>query len=269
VTAPLELHADCSRCVALCCVAPTFGVSADFAIDKPAGVPCPNLAADLGCSIHPRLRESGFAGCTTYDCFGAGQHLSQGTYDGLDWRDAPELAPQMFSAFAVMVKLHELLWHLREALAMPQVPALHPALQAAFGNIEQLASLPPDDLVELDLGSHWQEVNELLVRASAVIRSHAPQPTRDHRGADLIGANLRAADLVGASLRGARLVGADLRGVDLTLADLTGADLRGARLGGALLAESLFLTQPQIASAAGDATTNLPASLSRPIHWLS
>jgi Pentapeptide repeats (8 copies) len=269
VTAPLELRADCSRCVALCCVAPTFGASADFAIGKPAGVPCPNLAADLGCAIHPRLREAGFAGCVTFDCFGAGQHLTQDTYDGLDWRDAPEVAPQMFAAFAVMVRLHELLWHLREALAMPQVPALHPALQAAFDHTVRLTSLPPEDLVEVEVVSHRQEVNELLVRVSAVVRSHAPQPTRDHRGADLIGANLRAADLVGASLRGAQLVGADLRGADLTLTDLTGADLRGARLGGALLAGSLFLTQPQISSAVGDATTTLPESLTRPPPWVS
>ncbi|HEY6597232.1 MAG TPA: pentapeptide repeat-containing protein, partial [Asanoa sp.] len=36
-----ELRADCTRCVGLCCVAPAFSASADFAIDKPAGRPCP------------------------------------------------------------------------------------------------------------------------------------------------------------------------------------------------------------------------------------
>ncbi|MDR3081083.1 MAG: pentapeptide repeat-containing protein, partial [Streptomyces sp.] len=38
-----DLRADCSSCFALCCVALPFAASADFAIDKAAGTPCPNL----------------------------------------------------------------------------------------------------------------------------------------------------------------------------------------------------------------------------------
>ena len=63
------------------------------------------------------------------------------------------------------------------------------------------------------------------------------------------------------------LIGADLRNADLSYADLTGADLRGARLGGADLATTLFLTQPQLESAVGDARTSLPSHLTRPAHW--
>jgi hypothetical protein len=33
----LTLRADCERCFGLCCVAPAFAASADFAIDKDAG----------------------------------------------------------------------------------------------------------------------------------------------------------------------------------------------------------------------------------------
>jgi uncharacterized protein YjbI with pentapeptide repeats len=86
-------------------------------------------------------------------------------------------------------------------------------------------------------------------------------------GADLVGARLRGADLRGASLRGALLIGADLTGADLRLADLRGADLRAAALDGADLADSLFLTQPQLAAAGGDASTRIPPSLDRPAHW--
>ena len=43
-----DLRADCAQCFGLCCVAPAFVASADFAITKPAGRPCPNLAADFG-----------------------------------------------------------------------------------------------------------------------------------------------------------------------------------------------------------------------------
>ncbi|WP_313885590.1 hypothetical protein [Fodinicola feengrottensis] len=110
-----ELRADCASCFGLCCVALTFAKSADFGIDKRAGEPCPNLADDFRCGIHQDLRPRGFAGCTVYDCFGAGQKISQETFGGKDWRQAPETAGHMFALLPVMRQLHELLWYLAEA----------------------------------------------------------------------------------------------------------------------------------------------------------
>ncbi|MCU1515731.1 MAG: pentapeptide repeat protein, partial [Pseudarthrobacter sp.] len=109
------LRPDCGSCFALCCTAFGFTRSADFAIDKPAGVPCPNLASNFSCTIHDRLRPRGFHGCTAFDCFGAGQAVSQQVFGGISWRDAPESGPAMFAAFKVMKQLHEMLWHLAEA----------------------------------------------------------------------------------------------------------------------------------------------------------
>ena len=54
-----------------------------------------------------------------YDCFGAGQQVSQVTFGGRDWRQTPHAAKQMFEVFPVMRQLHELLWYLTAALAMP------------------------------------------------------------------------------------------------------------------------------------------------------
>ena len=102
----MELRADCARCAGLCCVAPAFAASADFGLDKPAGQPCPHLQPDSRCRIHDRLRRQGFAGCTVYDCFGAGQQVIQVTYGGQDWRQAPAVADQMFQVFAIMRQLH-------------------------------------------------------------------------------------------------------------------------------------------------------------------
>jgi hypothetical protein len=79
-----SLRADCARCAGLCCVAPAFVASTDFALDKEAGQPCPNLAPDFRCTIHDRLRQAGFPGCAAYDCFGAGQRVTQVTFGGLD-----------------------------------------------------------------------------------------------------------------------------------------------------------------------------------------
>jgi uncharacterized protein YjbI with pentapeptide repeats len=262
-----RLRADCARCFALCCVAPALSASADFAIDKPAGQPCPHLRGDFRCGIHDRLRPAGFPGCAVYDCFGAGQQIAQVTFGGRDWRQAPETAPLMFAAFAVMRQLHELLWYLTEALGLSQARPLRADLDRARADIEKLTMLAPDALVALDVTAIRDGVSALLRDASERVRVGTGR--RDHRGADLVRADLRRADLRGADLRGAYLIGADLRGADLRLADLIGADLRGADLGAADLTGSIFLVQAQLDAARGDAWTRIPTTLCRPAHWSS
>ncbi|MCK2238787.1 MULTISPECIES: pentapeptide repeat-containing protein [unclassified Crossiella] len=259
------LRADCANCFGLCCVVPAYAASADFAITKPAGTPCPNLLADFRCGIHTQLRDRGFPGCTVYDCFGAGQQVAQHTYGGQDWRSSPEHAQEMFAVFPIVRELHELLWHLTEAQRHPAALSLHTELDELRVELARLAGLPPAELLALDVASRWQRADPLLSRVSELVRAEAPGPER--RGADLIGADLRRKRLRGANLRGAYLIGANLREVDLGLADLIGADLRGADLRGADLSEALFLTQFQVNAAQGDTATRLPAGLDRPTHW--
>jgi len=262
----LSLRADCESCFGLCCVALPFSASADFAIDKEAGRACPNLQSDFRCAIYRHLRQQGFSGCTVYDCFGAGQKVSQVTFGGQDWRQDARTAKQMFDVFPIMRQLHELLWYLTEALALQPARPIHGELQLALDETERLTHGSPGALRELDVAAHRREVNALLRRASELVRAKVTRQ-KDHRGADLIGANLKGTDLRGANLRGAYLIGADLRNADLRVADLTGADLRNADLSGADLTDSLFLTQSQLSSAKGDTVTKLPPSLTRPTHW--
>ncbi len=263
----LSLRADCERCFGLCCVAPAFSASADFAIDKDAGHACPNLQSDFRCAIHQRLRRQGFPGCAVYDCFGAGQKVAQVTFGGQDWRRTPRIAVQMFEVFTIMRQLHELLWYLTEALTLQPARPLHGELSLALDETERLTHGSPDDLVELDVTAHRRDVNALLLRTSELVRAEARRHEIDRRGADLIGKDLRGADLRGANLRGAYLIGADLRGADLGMADLIGADFRGADLRGADLTGSIFLTQSRLDAAKGDLGTKLPPSLTRPTHW--
>jgi uncharacterized protein YjbI with pentapeptide repeats len=262
----LKLAADCANCFGLCCVVPAFSAGADFAIDKAAGVACPNLAADFRCSIHPRLRQEGFAGCAVYDCFGAGQQVSQATFGGQDWQRVPETAEQMYEVFPIVRALHELLWYLTEALTLQPAGPIHGELRVGFDETERLANGGPDALLALDLAAHRDGVNALLMRASDLVRAAVPA-RQNHRGADLIGAKLHGADLRGANLRGARLIAADLGAADLRRADVIGADFRAADLGGADLTDILFLTQSQLNAARGDRHTRLPSSLVRPSHW--
>lgn len=268
----LELRADCSRCVGLCCVALAFAASADFAIDKAPGDPCPNLQPDFGCGIHARLREEGFPGCVAYDCFGAGQHLTQSAFAGADWQRSPEMAGRMFDAFAVMRDLHELAWYLAEALAMAATRPMHPDLRVALDEIESLTQEPADTLLAVDVTARRKSIGTLLGKASELARAgvgpRSRRRERDRRGADLVGADLHGQDLRGANLRAAVLIGADLRRADLRMADLAGADLRGADLAGADLRGSLFLTQSQLEAANGDPATRLLPALLRPTHWV-
>lgn len=282
------LRADCGNCFGLCCVALTFSASSDFAVDKDAGTPCTHLREDSRCGIHRDLRDKGYRGCTVYDCFGAGQHVSQGTFEGRDWRRDPATARRMFEVFPVMRQLHELLWYVTEALALPQTRPIAADLERALAATERLTRGSADAVAGTDVAAHRQEVNVLLLRASELVRAaHLGAEPRgakggrggnkgrvgkggakkDRRGADLIGARLTGADLRGADLRGAYLIGADLRDADLRAADLIGTDLRDADLRGADLTDALFLTQTQVNAARGDERTRLSASLARPGHW--
>jgi Pentapeptide repeats (8 copies) len=234
----VDLLADCARCVGLCCVVPAFAASADFAIDKPAGQPCPNLAGDFRCRIHSRLREKGFRGCTVYDCFGAGQRVVQELFDG-----KPD--PRMHQVFPVVRQVHEWLWYLHQAKTLTE----DPEIDRTIAELETVTEHPE---------AHWPRVRTLLRNAGG-----AKKPMKK----DLAGRNLQRRDLRDTDLRGALLIGANLAGADLRGADLIGADLRDAELREADLSTSLFLTQPQLDSARGDAATRIPSTLRRPGHW--
>ena len=304
----MNLAADCSRCVGLCCVAPAFAASADFAFTKPAGVTCRHLAADASCTIHDRLIPSGFPGCVAYDCFGAGQRVVA-LFGG-----GPRSAP-MLSAYETVRQLHELLWYVADALSRPPAAPVHAALADARRAIEAAIAGGPSSIEATDPAAHRATVAPLLRRASALTRTAVPpaagrpgmdgrrpdraspahqRPNRDATGRDLAGRDLAGGDLAGRDLSGrdlagrylagrdlagrdlsradlstASLIGAELRGAGLQVADLLAADLRGAVLDGADLSGALYLTRSQVGSARGSATTRLPDGLPRPAHWLT
>ncbi len=268
--APIRvLHADCGRCVGLCCVALAFAASDEFGFDKFAGDPCPNLAADNRCGIHTRLRDAGFPGCVVYDCFGAGQRVSSETFPGADWRVDEAVAAAMFAAFDLVRSLHELLWYVETALALPAARPLAGRLRAARDETDAMAGRAgtPGGPGRAEVEAYRADVAALLREASALARAPYAASALDRRGADLAGADLRSLDLRGADLRGATLLGADLRDLDLSLADVTGADLRAADLRGATLAATLFLTGSQLEAALGDRRTVVPGDMGRPTHW--
>jgi len=253
------LEPDCARCLGLCCVALPFRVSHGFAFAKDAGEPCRHLDDSYRCRIHASLRESGMTGCTSYECFGAGQHVSQVVYAGATWRGRPDGGAEMFAVFAVVQRLHEMLVLLDQASALRPGPELTRLRE----RVSRQTSGEPEEILGTDLDRLAALVGEALRGVSRAVRDDGPS----YAGHDLVGHDLREHDLARADLRGALLIAADLREVVLDRTDLLGADLRDTDLSGADLSTALFLTQPQLNSARGSAATLLPAHLRRPLAW--
>jgi hypothetical protein len=229
-----DLVADCSRCEALCCSLP-FTRGREFPEDKPDESPCRHVTADHRCGIHERLWADGWLGCVTFDCFGAGQHVVQHVYGGARGADPAERR----AVFAVLRQLHEM----RFLLTDPACAASSAAPEAASlaAELAALGEGTPAALAGLEVAPWRARAGALFARV--------------------------AGELGGPSYRGALLLAADLRDRDLDRADLLGADLRDADVRGCDLSRALFLTQPQVTAARGDASTRLPARLSHPSHW--
>ncbi|MGH1425997.1 MAG: hypothetical protein ACRBBU_14825 [Pseudooceanicola sp.] len=119
-TAPraADLIPDCGQCAALCCLSLAFDDGPDFALDKPAGTPCPNLGRH-DCTIHDALSTSGYSGCVRYSCLGAGQRVTQSLFAGQSWRDDPALTAPMMAAFADLRAVHKRLDLLAAAMTLP------------------------------------------------------------------------------------------------------------------------------------------------------
>ncbi|MFF2793618.1 pentapeptide repeat-containing protein [Lysinibacillus xylanilyticus] len=271
-----SLQADCQSCFGLCCTALNIAASSDFAINKAAGTPCPNLQSNFSCQIHSKLRDQGFKGCTVFDCLGAGQKVSQTTFHGQDWRQYPETSEKMFRVFPIMEQLYEMIAYVAEAISYKVSSSLFNKLQIQLEQLQRATELEADALLAIDIPNFRLPVNSLLLETSEQIRqilirkfdNQKSSRKYDYRGVDWIGKNLKGKDLRATDLRGSYLIAANLQNADLRGVDFIGADLRDANLRGADLSTSMFLTQMQINSAQGNHQTKLPSHLKRPSYWV-
>ena len=89
-----------------------------------------------------------------FDCFGAGQQLTQVTFGGRTWREDPALAAAQFAVLPVMRQLHEILWYLAEALALPAAAPLHAEVARPAGAPRCSPPAAPRSSTGLDVGAH-------------------------------------------------------------------------------------------------------------------
>ncbi len=248
------LTADCTRCRGLCCVGLYFSVSDGFPSDKPAGIPCSHLLPDFRCTIHSQLSACGMKGCLAFDCLGAGQRTVSGGGS----------SAAMAKRFPAVWRQHQTLWYLHEALCLLPAEPIWDDLACLLDEIgyETPAAVVPDDLDSCEA-----RAGVLLHHAWDLTREAIGQSIPAADGLHFLGKNFKHADLPGHNFATALLIAANLSGCKLYGTNFLGADLRDADVRGADLSECLFLTQGQIGAARGNARTQLPPGLTRPVHW--
>jgi hypothetical protein len=160
-----------------------FDRSPWFSFDKAANEACRRLESTNRCAIHGDLRVAGHAGCASYDCYGAGQRVTQELFPGVAWRDDPKRARALFEAFRRLRDLHELrlLLHETERLPLPLAAFEHRAKLLA--KLEPRAGFSATTLAALDLCALDNAVHAYL----RSLRAYLPQPTAARRRLPLVG----------------------------------------------------------------------------------
>lgn len=156
-----RLRANCARCCGLCCVAGAFSADQGFAFDKPAHTACRNLRADDRCAIHDELRVRGFPGCAAFDCYGAGQWVTQHLLAGKSWRSSPQSAAHVFTLYATYRALHELMALLDLAITQAP-PAAASAMERGLLEIERTCQAGTDLPTATEVTALRQQVRRLL-----------------------------------------------------------------------------------------------------------
>lgn len=110
-----------------------------FAASKQAGEPCPKLDNCGQCTIYDHREQEGFGGCLRFECFGAGQHVTQTVFGGEDWRDKPELLGPMVTAFLASRRVFELLFLVSHAKKRDPDPAQTETIEALEAELVEIA----------------------------------------------------------------------------------------------------------------------------------
>ncbi|MDD2971286.1 MAG: pentapeptide repeat-containing protein [Lachnospiraceae bacterium] len=259
-----KLKIDCEKCSGLCCVALYCMKTDGFPANKDAGIPCKHLENDFRCDIHSKLVSKNMRGCLAYDCFGAGQKVTQQYGCGMDWKSASNQAGEIFQVFLIVFQLHQMAWYLIEALSLTFDEYLKSDIRELIFQNEQMTAQRPQEILCLDVEKYRQKVNQTLKEVSENITD---SPSGYVKVKDFFGKDFKRANLEGKDFSMSLMIAANLEGCNLCHANFLGADMRDANIKNTDLSQSVFLTQMQINSAKGNINTKLPKNLSHPISW--
>jgi hypothetical protein len=151
-------------------VVPAFYAVQGFAFDKPPHSACTHLTLENRCEIHASLAARGFPGCVSFDCYGAGQRVTQ-ELNGMSWRTSDETAVQnLFSAYTCFLALHRLMAML--ALAEATVsPPLDTQMRLKREQLNDLCRSEEAKSGSLDIAALQTDVLKLVRKDYGRIRS--------------------------------------------------------------------------------------------------
>jgi len=258
------LGIDCEKCSGLCCVALYCMKTDGFPENKKSGIPCRHLMSDFFCDMHSLLAKKKMKGCLAYDCFGAGQKVTQSSYADENWKTNPEKADEIFQVFMIVFQLHQMAWYLLEALSLVTDEPLNADIDELIIKNKQIAACAPEEILRIDMAEYRARVNQVLKQVSRSITTVSSYAAESK---DFFGKNFKQANLDGRDFSMALMIAANLEGCSLKGTNFLGADLRDANIKETDLRSCVFLSQMQINSAKGNSNTKLPAKLTRPSNW--
>jgi uncharacterized protein YjbI with pentapeptide repeats len=261
-----QLKSDCYKCSGLCCTALFFSKMDGFPENKIAGMPCINLQKDFKCKIHTDLEKNKMKGCIGYDCFGAGQHVTQMIFIGQTWQELPAQAKEIFDVFVVVFQLYQIRYFLAEALNICQTKAMKDDIYSLIMENEAMCNLNPKDIQIIDVESYRDRANLPIKKVCSLFLDNLG--SKDKKcPTDFLGKSFKNKDMRGLDLSIRLLIAANFEGCIFDGTIFLGADTRDTNFSNADLSEALFLSQGQINAARGNRNTKLPKHLEYPVTW--
>ncbi len=254
-----EMKADCSQCCGLCCAALYFAKMDGFPYDKQAMEACHYLLEDYRCQIHPQLVEKGLSGCIGYDCFGAGQFITQIRYKKETWKQNKEIEKEMFEVFPIVFQLFQIRYYILEAKRIAKDATSISKLQYLYNENELIANAPTSELLQFSLDEYRASVNKII---KDVLRNLHLKRVNHCLGKNFAKQNLDSNDFTMTLL-----IATNFEGCQFGKSVFLGADTRDANFKNADLSQALFLSQEQVNRAKGNCDTKLPKHLSYPITY--
>jgi hypothetical protein len=144
-----------------------------FAFDKPAHSACRHLTLEDRCAIHVGLASRGFPGCVAFDCYGAGQRVTQELFNGMSWRTSDETTVRnLFSVYTSFLVLHRLMAMLALAEAIAS-PAFETQLRLKRQQIDDLCRSEEARRGNLDTATLQADVLKLVRKGQKVFDAFA------------------------------------------------------------------------------------------------
>jgi uncharacterized protein YjbI with pentapeptide repeats len=261
-----QLKADCSKCSGLCCTALFFSKIDGFPENKKAGKPCTKLENNYRCKIHHELEKYNMKGCIGYDCFGAGQHVTQCIYKGETWQTSQGQSKEIFDVFVIIFQLYQIRYFLEESKIIIPAKKLWNDIQNLIDENEVLCNSDSQSILEIDIETYRNKINIILKQVCNCIIKHFNN-SDNKKLTEFLGRSFKKRNMSGLDLSMKLLIAANFDSCIFDGTIFLGADTRDTNFSNADLREAVFLTQGQINSAKGNRNTKLPEHLDYPTTW--